>query len=334
MKPLPFPVLVADIGGTNARIAIVEDDTVGLPKTESFKVSDHEGLSPVVRQVIEATGIQPRSFFLAIAGPPHAEPIALINGHWTFEPEGLIEEFGLEEVLIVNDFAAQAAAIPKLDASELMPIGKGKPDPNAPIVVIGPGTGLGVAFLLPSEGRFTVLPGEGGNLDLGPRDGWERKFWEHLENPDERVSQEMLVSGRGLEAIHAALERMEGRAGSNASAAEITDAASKADDPALAKKACRLFWSYLARYCGDLALLVLARGGVMITGGVARHLAPHIDVDAFRSEFENKIPYEPLLEVIPVSLISSPEPGMTGLCAIAREPDLYDLHLAGRKFCR
>lgn len=334
MKPLPFPVLVADIGGTNARLAILSDDRPGMPETENFKVSDHDGLSPVVRQMIEATGVRPKSFLLAIAGPPQANPIALVNGHWVFDPEALIEEFGLDEILFVNDFVAQAAAVPMLDPKELLPIGDGKPDPNAPIVVIGPGTGLGVAFLLPSDGRYIILPGEGGNVDLGPRDGWERKFWEHLESPDERVSREMLVSGRGLEAIYAALERMGGEAVSSMSAADIACAANADDSAERAKTACRLFWSFLARYCGDLALLVLARGGVMITGGVARHLKGQIDMNEFRREFENKTPYEPLLRDIPLSLVSPQEPGMIGLSAIARRPDLFDLYLAGRKFCR
>jgi glucokinase len=164
-----FPVLIGDIGGTNARFAVVAGPGQELRRFAPVRISEFASIADAMRRIAGEVEQNPRTMVLAIATPLVGERFRLTNGDWTIDPRQLIGEFGLEEIVLMNDFAAQALAVLALDPAHVKAAGGPQPVADAPKVVIGPGTGLGIAFLARVGGRWTILPGEGGHIDIGPR---------------------------------------------------------------------------------------------------------------------------------------------------------------------
>jgi len=304
--------LLADIGGSKSRFALA--NSVGRPERilimENDTVAD---LDAAVCRYLDETGASPRAATMAIAGPIDGEEVALTNRAWRFRRGEFAQRFGFSQLRIVNDFEAIAWALRNLAPTETRPLGKPVPPRDGVKVVLGPGTGLGVAALLPADGRWHVVASEGGHASFGPQAADEVEVFARLWKACGHVSAEAVLSGPGLVRLARALDPQ-----GACHAPETIVAGALAREPS-ALAATRLFVRLLGRFAGGLALTFKALGGVYIAGGVAGGLGPLLDEPQFRAAFEAHPPYQTLLETIPTLLMTCEEPGLIGCGVLATE---------------
>jgi glucokinase len=326
---------VADVGGTNARFAVIE--APGAKPSEAVRLpSDaHEDFAATAGWAIRQGGWpRPRSFLLAAAGPVAGRATELTNaatlsGRLGIDGPKIAAGLGLEDGLLLNDFEALSIAMPVLGDAHSRRIGGGGAEADQPCAVVGPGTGLGVAALLPSAGRLLPVASEAGHISLGPETEAEAAFWPFLMLP--HVSAEELISGRGLVHVYAALMRSRRRYPALGFPADVTRGALFGED-ADARDAVDAFLGLLGRFAGDMALAFRARGGVFVAGGVAAKLAPLFEQSPFRARFESKGRYAAYAAGIPTRLIVSEEAALQGLALLAAEPGLFAIDYAGRSW--
>src|SRR5262244_4218222 len=308
--------LLADIGGSKSRFALAK--SAGPPERvlviENDTVAD---LDAAVARYLEETGARPRAATLAVAGPVDGEEIALTNRtSWRLRRREFAKRFGFSQLRVLNDFEAIAWALPRLGAAQTRPLGKPVAARAGVKVVLGPGTGLGVAALLPANGRWHVLASEGGHASFGPQEADEVEVFARLRGECGAVSAEAVLSGPGLVRLARALDPRVAR-----HEPETLVAGALAREPA-AQAAARLFVRLLGRFAGGLALTFKALGGVYIAGGVACGLGPLLDDPQFRAAFEAHPPHTSLLKTIPTLLITCEQPGLIGCAAVPDEPAL------------
>jgi glucokinase len=303
--------LLADIGGSKSRFALA--NSAGRP--ECIVAIDNDtvpDLAAAVARYLDETGARPRVATLAVAGPIDGEEVTLTNRAWRFRRGEFAKRFGFSQLCVVNDFEAIAWALPRLGKADTRPLGKPAVPRDGAKLVLGPGTGLGVAALLPAYGRWHVVASEGGHASFGPQAADEIEVFKKLRAADGNVSAETVLSGPGLVRLARALDPQAG-----CHAPETIVAASLAGEPS-AQAATRLFVRLLGRFAGGSALTFKASGGVYITGGVATGLGPLLDEPGFRTAFEAHPPYETLLAAIPTLLLTCEEPGLIGCAALAQ----------------
>ncbi|MBB4065817.1 glucokinase [Gellertiella hungarica] len=330
--PLPFPILIGDIGGTNARFSILIDVYAEPKEFPIIQTADFATIDEAIQAgVLDKTSVQPRAAILAIAGPIRGEEIPLTNCPWVVRPKAMIKGLGLEEILIVNDFEAQALAIASLTEEHREPIGNGNEGMTASKVVLGPGTGLGVAGLIHAEHTWIPVPGEGGHVDVGPRSERDRAIFPHLEPIEGRISAEQLLCGRGMVNIYQAICKADGKPQTFRDPAEISSAGLAGRDAAAAET-LSLFSTYLGRVAGDLALIFMARGGVYLAGGISQKILPALRRPEFRAAFEDKAPHSAMLRAIPTYVVTHPMAALAGLASYARTPSRFGLGTEGRRW--
>ena len=306
------PTLLGDIGGSKSRFALANlaGQLEHVLVIENDTVAD---LEAAIARYLEETDARPRTATLAIAGPIDGDEVALTNRAWRFRRGELAERFGFLQLRIVNDFEAIAWALPRLGAADTRPLGKPAGRRDGVKLVLGPGTGLGVAALLPADGRWHVVASEGGHASFGPQAADEIDAFARLRAECGAVSAEMVLSGAGLVRLARALDPQAARR-----EPDVIVASALAREPS-AQAATRLFVRLLGRFAGGMALTFKALGGVYVTGGVACGLGPLLDEPQFRAAFEAHPPYETLLATIPTLLITCEEPGLIGCAALAGE---------------
>ena len=286
-----FPILIGDIGGTNARFAVVPDGSSPAIQFPIVQTKNFETIDDAIRATIhDASDIRPRTMILAVAAPVNGDEIPLTNCPWVVKPMGMIASLGFEEVVVLNDFEAQALAVVALGEDHMERIGGGPPVAEAARVVLGPGTGLGVAGLIHSRGVWIPVPGEGGHMDIGPRTPRDYEVFPHIERIDGRVSGEQILCGRGLVNVYRAIATADGVTPKYTIPAEVTPAALEKTDP-VAVEALDLFVTCLGRTAGDLAMVFMAKGGVFLTGGIAQKIVPALKTGCFarRSKTRRRI---------------------------------------------
>ena len=329
---LKFPILVGDIGGTNARFALLVDPHAEPKLFDIVQTSDFASLDDAIQTaVLDKTSLQPRTAVLAIAGPVDGDEIPLTNCPWVVRPRSMMAGLGLEDVIVINDFEAQALAVVALNDSSLIAIGNGKPETFGSRVVLGPGTGLGVAGLVHARHAWVPVPGEGGHIDVGPRTPRERDIFPHLEAIEGRISAEQLLCGRGLVNIYRAIVVLRGGEAEFTLPAEISTAGldgSNAD----AAEAVELFAVLLGRVAGDMALVFMARGGVYLAGGISHHILPALQRPSFRAAFNDKAPHTELMASMPVYVVTHPTAALVGLAAFARTPARFGVAIENRRW--
>ena len=305
--------LVADIGGSKSRFALSNSSG----EIERVLVIDNDtvaGLDAAVAYYLEETGARPRAATLAIAGSVGGEEVVLTNRvGWRLRRAEFAKRFGFLQLRVLNDFEAIAWALPLLGAAQTRPLGEPVAMREGVKVVLGPGTGLGVAALLPANGRWHVLASEGGHASFGPQRADEVELFTRLRDACGSVSAEAVLSGPGLVRLARALDPC-----AASHEPETIVASALAREPA-AHAAARLFVRLLGRFAGGLALTFKALGGVYITGGVASRLGPLLDEPQFRAAFEAHPPYATLLKTIPTLLITCEQPGLIGCAAVPTE---------------
>jgi glucokinase len=306
--------LLADIGGTNARFALLEDGRIGAPAILS--VADHatpEDAIAAALALLKPTTPVDRAV-LALAGPVLAEPVRLTNAPWELRSDAIAARFGMARVRLVNDFLALAHALPHLAEADLLRIGGGHSAPDAPMIVVGPGTGLGAAGLVPAPGGPIAVPTEGGHIGLAAETAREDAVIAALRARCGRAGAEEALSGRGLVNLHAICAQLQGVPAPVRDAADIVAAAGTCP---VADEAIRHFLAFLAGYAGDMALAWGARGGVFIAGGVLPRMLHLLDARRFRAGFEAKPPMRHWMEETPLAIVTHPAPAFVGLAAIS-----------------
>ncbi len=328
----PFPILIGDIGGTNARFSILADPVSAPVEFDNVRTADHANIDDAIRAGIFArTALRPRSTVLAVAAPVEGDAVELTNCPWVVRPRDLHGRLGIGDVTLLNDFEAQALATVALGPEHLERIGGGDPEPTGSRVILGPGTGLGVAGMVHARGIWIPVPGEGGHVDLGPRSARDLEVWPHLEPIEGRISGEQVLCGRGLVNVAAAVALSRGQAPRFGNPADVTAAALGGTDD-IAVEALDIFVTCLGRLAGDLALVFMAHGGVFLSGGIAQKIVPALKAGAFRAAFEDKAPHGALLRQMPVSVLTHPRAALSGLAAYAREPRRFGVETTGRRW--
>ncbi|MDS4022123.1 MAG: glucokinase [Candidatus Competibacter sp.] len=306
--------LVADIGGTNARFARVGAD--GRPYAErSLPGAAFPGLTAAARAYLDATGgPRPARAAVAVATPVTGDWIQFTNSDWSFSTEAARRELGLERLTILNDFTALALALPLLGPDERRAVGGGAAAPEAPIGLIGAGTGLGVSGLVWSGERWIPLQTEGGHVTFAAADEREWAVGRILQRKFGHVSPERLLSGPGLVNLHAALAELEGWPAEPLDPADITDRGLTGACPHC-RDVLDLFCGALGAAAGNLALTLGARGGVYIGGGIVPRLGDFFDRSAFRARFEAKGRFSGYLAAVPTWVITAAHPALRGVAA-------------------
>lgn len=311
--------IAGDIGGTNARLqAGVAEAARPRARAElSYSSGEFDGIAALLRRFAADAGIDLDTIAavtLAVAGPVSDGRARMTNLPWTLDAAALERELGVGRVQIVNDFIAAAHGVVELEPGELEPIRAGEAAPRGARLVLGAGTGLGVAALVPAGDGYAAVASEAGHMDFAPADADQRRVAEALARRYGHVSCERLLSGPGLEAIHCVLIGRELERPPLTSG-EIT-AAAAAGDP-VARRALALFVSVYGAVAGNLALAFLATGGVYIAGGIAPAIAAALQGPEFLAAFLDKGRFRGLLERVPVSLVKNPRLGLLGAAAHA-----------------
>ncbi|ALK10631.1 glucokinase [Blastochloris viridis] len=315
--PAPNTTLIADLGGTNARFALFGADKVG--PIVRLAVADHASLPAAIASFLAkaAPAHPPTRAVLAIAGPVDDGRAVFTNADWIADAQQLGRTFGFSSVRLVNDFAAQAWALPHLGGGDLFALGGEASVPGAPMVVLGPGTGLGVAALVPTPAGGIVISTEGGHVTLPGTSPREDAIIAVLRAKLGHVSAESVLSGPGLVHLHDAIATLDGACHTARTGPEIT-AAGLAGSCPVCRSTLDAFCAMLGMVAGNLALSFGARGGVFVAGGIAPRLVDYLKQSAFRAQFEAKGRFRAYLQPIPVHVVLHGDPAFVGLAAIAR----------------
>jgi glucokinase len=307
--------LIADIGGTNTRLALAVEDA-RYDAFTSYVNLVQGSLEACLDDYLERHGIvaSDLALVLAVAAPVVGDSVHLTNLDWTISAPGLASRYGFTAVRLINDFAALALAIPTFEVDDLKPLGGGQAIPHQPALVLGPGTGFGASVWLPSG---AVLATEAGHALIAPVSDVEASVLERLRRTHGPVSIEQVLSGAGLVRLYAAV------AGEtvtpNPTPAQIAESAVAGDDPA-AVRSFDLFFALLGIAARNLVLATGARGGVYLAGGIVPRYPAALAASSFRARFETPAPLPGYLESVPSWLITHPAPVLVGLvCLAARD---------------
>ncbi|MFG1613914.1 glucokinase [Nonomuraea wenchangensis] len=309
MSAFDLPWLVADIGGTNARFGLVTSLDEPPSHVAVLAGADHPTLPDAVAAYLgqHAGGARPGAACLALAGPIDGDHYRLTNSAWA----GSVRDLGVPYVRLLNDFEALALSLPHLGGDDLVPLGGPEPAHGVK-AVLGPGTGLGVSALVPTEHGWTPVPGEGGHVTVPVVDERELEIVRVLRARGmPHVVAEHVLSGPGLVRLHRALAEVNSVSAPELSAADIV---ARLDD-SLCAETVEVFCGLLGSFAGNVALTLGARGGVYLGGGVLPRIVERVRAGGFRERFTSNPDMAAYLEGIGTSLIVAPQPALTGAAA-------------------
>lgn len=316
--------LLADIGGTNARFAL-ETGPGRFEAIEVLSCQQHATLANAIRAYLALPQTAGRSAdvrhaAIAIANPVTGDQVRMTNHHWAFSIEALRQECGFDTLEVVNDFSALARSLPHLGGQKRQ-VGGGAAVPDAPLGLLGAGTGLGVSGLIPApagaRAGWTALRSEGGHVSFSPIDETEVAILQYAWREFDHVSSERLLSGAGVELIYRALSERAGRPDS-LPAPEISRRA-LSGECALCDEVLEAFCGMLGTAAGNLAITLGAQGGVYIGGGIVPRLGERFDNSSFRRRFEQKGRFSDYLAQVPTYVITADYPAFLGVSAILSE---------------
>ncbi len=308
-----LPSVVADIGATNIRFARLTPQGNPGPIVK-FATSKFPDLKAALAHFLKLEGgPKPVRLGLAVAGPVYGDEVRLTNHRWQFSIQGLTKELNLEQLEVVNDLEAMALVLPHLSSEETMSIGDeiGNRSIRAPMAVLCPGTGLGIAGLVPVDQGWRPIATEGGHTSLSPLTEKEMAVWQFLKERHRRVSVERVLSGPGIVELYTALAFLEGRGLEAASPEDIVGLALDGESP-LAVETIEMFCAWLGDVAGDVALMYVARGGVYLAGDILLTIFEILKRSQFRHRFENKGRGTGIVTATPTFLVSCESPVLRG----------------------
>ncbi len=335
-------LLAGDIGGTKTILRLVEvsaQQSLSTIAEERYRSGDYVDLIPMVKEFLAKVNAgTPQKACFAIAGPVVENTAKLTNLAWFLDVEVLQQELGISQVSLINDFAAVGYGILGLTPEDTHTVQAGKPNPNAPIAIIGAGTGLGQGFLIQQGDNYQIFPSEGGHSDFAPRTELEFQLLKYLldKHDIQRVSVERVVSGLGLVSIYqflrdrhiasespeiaAVVRTWEQEAGRQEKSVDPGAAIGKAaleKSDRLSEQALKLFVEVYGAEAGNLALKLLPYGGLYVAGGIAPKILPLLKDGSFLLNFTQKGRMRGILEDIPIHIILNPQVGLIGaaICA-------------------
>ena len=307
-------ILGADIGGTKTLLGLAQDGELLVHRR--YANADFQDFAAVLAAFLANTRTDPaliRGGCLALAGPiaDDGRSAHLTNLPWTINGDALSRRFGLPALRLVNDFAGAAMGAVTSPPAQRLTLQPGEPLATAPCLVVGAGTGLGMAIVLPQGDAWRILPGEGGHVAFAPADAQQAALWAFLQARYDRVTWERVVSGPGLSAIHEFL------AGVLLAPEQITMNALA--DPACAeRRSLDLFLAAYGAFAGDMALACLARGGVFLAGGIAAKLLPLLQQSGCLAAFTAKAEHAAIAARMPIHVARDPLLGLRGALHLAR----------------
>lgn len=320
-------VLAGDVGGTNARLAIVDvgGGDARIVKETKYPSRDYPGLAPIVRRFCEETGSRPDRACFGIACPIVGDDCTAPNLPWTINVKKLTADIGIPRTRIINDFVSVGYGIELLGPTDRVTLQEGVAVPHGPIALIGAGTGLGQGFLFWDDDHYEVLASEGGHSDFAARGKAQAGLLQFLEAKFHRVSWERLLSGPGLVNIYHYLAE----SGVSPEQATVKDQMTREDPAAvitrhalgkadcLSDRALDLFSEIFGAQAGNLALTVVATGGVYLAGGIAPRIVKRLKAGGFMAAFRDKGRLSEVLSHIPVHVVINPNVGLLGSAAVA-----------------
>ena len=323
-------VILADVGGTNVRFALSSVEGTSLHHRTYLRCAEFDSFESAcetfVAQLPNEVRGRHRILSLAVAGPVNADVVEVSNNAWRFGKRRLLDRLKLDRLLVINDFTAQALAQDGAIGKAHMTLADGVADPAAPLLVIGPGTGLGASALIPLAGGPLPIEGEGGNVSFSPRSDIERDLDSYLRDQTDHVVVENFVSGPGLETIHAFLTRDQGML-KGVTAERIGETALGEDGTC--REAVYLMFGILATVMADHVLTMGCWRGAVIAGGIMPRLAPLIGSSPFVARFRSAGALSHVMANVPVWLSMDPDAGLNGARAALGNP-----HLAHRMVLR
>jgi glucokinase len=322
-------ILAGDIGGTNARLAFfdVTNGRFRLVSASVFPSREYAGLDQIVSRFVDSSSLHPDAACFGVAGPVRNGRVEASNLPWVIESKRLADELHLEKAVLINDLEANAWGIPALDPKDVVTLNQVRGDAVGNQAVISAGTGLGEAGMYWDGSRHHIFATEGGHADFAPRNELELDLFRYLSNRYGHVSCERVISGPGLVNVFHFL-RDTGRGtepqwlteemAHDDAAAAISRAALNGNCP-LCEQAIDLFVSVFAAEAGNLALKLMATGGVYLGGGIAPKMLPKLSGPLFMHAFVGKGRMQTLLEAMPVKVITNDKTALMGAarCAAA-----------------
>lgn len=315
-------ILVADIGGTSARFALVPH-RIGRLIPENVKtlpVKDFDNLQDAVKAYLRTIGARPVLASFAVAGPVTEKSVEFTNSSWRLHLDTFKAVFGFDRFIVMNDFEALARSIPHLTGDDFLPVKPGTVDPRAPRLVMGPGTGMGQALIVPFDGADRIISTEGGHVSFAPHTDEEFEILKMIGETHRHVSIERLLSGQGLINIYQALCTLRKKPGMTLSAEEISRAAIEEKDP-MAVNTVNMFCAMLGRVAGDAVLSAGARGGVFLGGGILPKIKEIFLKSDFIDRFLDKGRMRCYLDDVPVQMIVGKSTALVGAAAAFLESD-------------
>lgn len=320
-------ILAGDIGGTKVMLALYARNGKGPVERSKqlFKCAEYECLGDIIHEFLLAqqepeNDIETAAF--AIAGPVENGRCKVTNLPWIVDASQIASRFGLKRVQLLNDLEALARSVPHLSQDDLVVLNKGRPVGDGAIGVVAPGTGLGEAFLVRTESGYKALPSEGGHSDMAPNNALELELTEYLLAKYEHASYERVISGEGIANIYNFFKE----SGNAAEPDWLAEKIAGTSDPnpiivahshgeesvEICSKTMETFISVLGAEAGNLALKVLARGGVYLAGGIPPKIMPLLQSDRFVQSFYCKGRMSELVKSMPLYVITHPEPALLG----------------------
>ncbi|TAJ80822.1 MAG: glucokinase [Gallionellaceae bacterium] len=321
--------LAGDIGGTKALLQVFEAGDAHTPVLrKSYPGAGYAGLAEILEVFLRDAGVHDvAAACFALAGPVSGRKVKLTNLPWEVDADALAARFNLAQVALINDFEAVGLGVAALQSSDLFPLQQGEAQTHGVRIVVGAGTGLGVAWLAWHAGGYAVHPSEGGHADFAPTDELQYALLQYLQQRHGHVSYERIVSGPGLVAIYEFL-RDSGRSAPSpalSAAMEAGDAAAAiagfacGQGETIATQALDVFTQIYGAFVGNVALMALPRGGIYVAGGIAAKIVAQMQRGEFMRAFLDKGRFTGLLSTFPLSIVTTPQIGLLGASLVAQK---------------
>ncbi|RJG41873.1 glucokinase [Motilimonas pumila] len=310
--------VIADVGGTNIRLASVDTASGEMRHIQKYLCADYGSIADVAKIYFATLEGEVKQFCIAIACPVDTDLIEMTNHTWTFSQQQLKQELNLDALYVINDYTAISLAVPFLTDDEKVQIGGGDVKANKAIGICGPGTGLGVGHLVHLSNKWISLDGEGGHTSFPAVGEDARAVLDVLGKRMGHVSSERLLSGQGIDNIYSALCELAGQEVTLTTPAQISEAGLNKSCP-LAEKTLAIFCQSLGAFAGNLALNLACEGGVYIAGGIVPRFIDYFKQSTFRQGFEYKGRFSEYNAGIATFVVTHDDPGLFGAGVYLRQ---------------